>query len=98
MANLRKELKKYLSTQELGDRLTKLNRNKKRHKRKLATSEDINDMDPLTPINPLDRLPQEKQIKGCVYIVKNNTGVTNAMNILTCKAENLKQKVSASFV
>ena len=28
MANLRKELKKYLSTQELGDRLTKLNRNK----------------------------------------------------------------------
>ena len=57
MANLRKELKKYLSTQELGDRLTKLNRNKKRHKRKLATSEDINDMDPLTPINPLDRLP-----------------------------------------
>ena len=28
VANLRKELKKYLSTQELGDRLTKLNRNK----------------------------------------------------------------------
>ena len=30
--------------------------------------------------------------------VENNIVVTNAMNILTCKAENLKQKVSVSFV
>ena len=38
------------------------------------------------------------ETKGCVHIVEKNNGVTNAMNILTCKAENLKQKVSTSFV
>ena len=70
----------------------------KKDKEKLTTSQDINDMDKTTTINLLDHLPQEKQIKECVYIKENNIGVTNAMNILTCKAENRKQKFSASFV
>ena len=56
VANLRKELKKYLSTQELGDRLTKTRVTLKRNKRKLATSQDIKNMDQITTINPLDDL------------------------------------------
>ena len=56
VANLRKELKKYLSTQELGDRLTKTRVTLKRNKRKLATSQDIKNMDQITTINPLDHL------------------------------------------
>ena len=54
------------------------------------TSKDISDMDQTTTINPLDHLLLEKRIKGCVCIVENDTWVTNAMNILTRKAENLK--------
>ena len=79
--------------------MTKLNRNKsdiEKNKKKLATSEDISDMDKTTTINSLDLLLQEKRIKACVYNVENNTGVTNAMNILTYKVENLKQKACAS--
>ena len=41
MANLRKELKKYLSTQELGDRLTKLNRNKSDFEKKQEETSDF---------------------------------------------------------
>ena len=79
--------------------MTKLNRNKsdfEKNKKKLATFEDISDMDKITTINSLDLLLQEKRIKAYVYNVENNTGVTNAMNILTYKVENLKQKASAS--
>ena len=40
VANLRKELKKYLSTQELEDRLTKLNRNKNEFEKKHGKTSD----------------------------------------------------------
>ena len=33
-----------------------------------------------------------------MYIVENNTGVMKTINILICKAENLKQKVSVLSV
>ena len=61
-----------------------------KNKEKHMTSKDISDMDQTTTINPLDHLLLEKRIKGCVCIVENDTWVTNAMNILTRKAENLK--------
>ena len=61
----------------------------KRNKKKLETSEHINNMMEIITISSLDYLLLKKLLKGCMNNVENNTGVINAINILISKVENL---------
>ena len=95
-----------MSTQKLGDRLNKLTRNKNDFEKKQEETGSSRRHSRYGSDNKSQFTGSftvaETNKRMCAYCgtmqYKNNTGVTNAMNILTCKVENPKKRVFASFV
>ena len=100
VANLRKELKKHLSTQELGDRLTKLDGSKGDFEKRQGQTGDFARYQRYGSDNNNQSTGSftvgETNKRMCVYCGKQH--LSDECNEYPFKAENLKQKVSASFV